>query len=72
MLMVNYEIYNIANLIMTRTTMNLTKKEMGEALKQKILNNISIEKIANWAYEIYINSRGNLSPEVSNILQSIF
>jgi hypothetical protein len=52
--------------------MNLTKKEMGEMLKWEILNNFSVKKIANLAYEIFINSRGNLSPEARDILQSIF
>ena len=52
--------------------MNLTEKAIGEMLKWEILNNFSIKEIANLAYEIFINIRRNLSPEVSNILQSIF
>jgi hypothetical protein len=51
--------------------MKHTKKEIGKELKNQLEKKYNIERISNWAYDLFISLRGELSPELDDILDRI-
>jgi len=51
--------------------MNLTKKEIGQELKEKLKNGYDAQVIADWAYKLVLGNRRQLSDEIENILDGI-
>lgn len=49
----------------------MQKKEIGEELKNQLDKRYNIERIANWADDLFINLRGKSSPELNAILDRI-
>lgn len=52
--------------------MKYSKKEIGEKLKYELDKQYNIERISNWASDLYFSSRGNFSKEINDVLQFIF
>jgi hypothetical protein len=51
--------------------MKYTKKEIGEELKKQLGKRYNIERISNWAYDLFISFRGKPSPDLDTILDRI-
>lgn len=52
--------------------LNLSKKEIGLELSSQLKKGYDIERIANWADELFFNLRDNRSLEIEHILRNIF
>ncbi len=51
--------------------MKLSKKGVGEALRDELLNGYNINRISNWAYDSFIILREDKPTEVNDILRQI-
>ena len=52
--------------------MKYSKKQIGEELNKELDKGYDINRIANWADNLFHDSRGDLSHQVRDILQGIF
>lgn len=52
--------------------MKYSKHQIGEELKHELNKGYDIERIANWAADLYFSGRGNFSDELHEILQFIY
>ncbi|MBA3721680.1 MAG: hypothetical protein H0W88_04695 [Parachlamydiaceae bacterium] len=48
------------------------KKEIGKELKKELEKGYNVERISNWAYDLFNESHGEQSLELNDILQTIF
>jgi hypothetical protein len=51
--------------------MKLEKNEIGKELKRELSKGYNIERISDWAYDLFISLRGESSYEVHTILDRI-
>jgi len=51
--------------------MKHTKNEIGKELKIQLDKSYNIERISNWAYDLFISLRGKPSPDLDSILNRI-
>ena len=52
--------------------MKYSKQEIGRALREELNKGYDIERISNWADELFISMRDKRSPELDDILRHIF
>lgn len=52
--------------------MKYTKNKIGEELQKELEKGYNIERISNWADDLFISMRDKRSPELDNILRQIF
>lgn len=52
--------------------MKYSKKEIGEGLLEELNKGYDIERISNWAGDLYISMEDNQSPELNDLLHHIF
>jgi len=52
--------------------MKYSKKEIGELLRKELNKGYNIERISNWAYDLYTFSPDEVSAEIDDILRHIF
>ena len=52
--------------------MKFSKKEIGAALNEELNKGYNIERISNWAEDLFISMRDKRSTELDNILRHIF
>jgi len=52
--------------------MKLKKKEIGEALEKELNIGYNIERISNWAHDLYFNHQIEHSSETNDILRNIY
>jgi hypothetical protein len=49
-----------------------SKIELGEELKKELSKGYDVERISNWASNLYFSSRGSFPKEINDVLQFIF
>jgi hypothetical protein len=52
--------------------MKYSKNEIGKALMEELNKGYNVERISNWADELFISIRDKRSPEIDDILRHIF
>ncbi|MFI0436162.1 MAG: hypothetical protein ACH350_10665 [Parachlamydiaceae bacterium] len=52
--------------------MKYSKKEIGKVLKEELNKGYNIERISNWADELFVSMRDKRCPELDDILRHIF
>ncbi len=52
--------------------MKYSKQEIGKALREELNKGYNIERISNWADELFVSMRNKRSPELDDILRHIF
>lgn len=52
--------------------MKFSKKEIGKALKEELNKGYNVERISNWADNLFVSKRDMQSPELDDILRHIF
>jgi hypothetical protein len=51
---------------------NISKQEIGKALMEELNKGYDIERISNWADNLFISMRDKRSSELDDILRNIF
>lgn len=51
--------------------MRLSRHQIGKELKNELQKGFNIERIANWALDLTIESRGKLEDEIEDVLNSL-